>query len=87
MCRPMPFGVADASIWISNPAANSATSDNFDDFFVAEPIYHRMMRNVNWWCPAALRCDPKLYEHPMCKIPNWENIFVPYIVHGDAARL
>ena len=30
--------------------------------------------------------DPKFYNHPMLEVPNWQDLFIPYFLHGDFAE-
>ena len=30
--------------------------------------------------------DPKLVDHPMLLVPDWQDIFVPYLLYADGAR-
>ena len=30
--------------------------------------------------------DPKFYNHPMLEVPNWQDLFIPYFMHGDFAE-
>lgn len=34
---------------------------------------------------SQLPGDPKLFDNPMTSVPHWERLFLPMLLHGDAA--
>ena len=36
-----------------------------------------------FWSELDARGDPRLREHPMTAIKDWQDLFVPFALHGD----
>ena len=55
----------------------------FNKLFLGRPVVQGN-ELPTWWREVSRRRDPRIQHHPMLAVDNWESVFVPFAVHGDA---